>query len=159
MNPIVVTFVRSFHFLVFSFFSPLFFTSFVNHVTSFPRVKIQLAIGGFPFPDKKNSRYFSLLTNDELEILEVLFYPSVLFLYPSIPRFSLAMQSSLHFHAFSSVFQFSHVILIFMQRSSSRWAHNPRFYTAVIVAGIDDSRKENKGNIKKNLRKKKKIPL
>lgn len=48
----------------------------------------------------------------------------------------------------SSVFQFSHVILIFMQRSSSRWAHNPRFYTAVIVAGIDDSRKENKGNKK-----------
>lgn len=48
----------------------------------------------------------------------------------------------------SSVFQFSHVILIFMQRSSSRWAHNPRFYTAVIVARIDDSRKENKGNKK-----------
>lgn len=35
-----------------------------------------------------------------------------------------------------------------MQRSSSRWAHNSRFYTAVIVARIDDSRKENKGNKK-----------
>lgn len=65
-------------------------------------------------------------------------------------------QCNLHCIFMSSVFQFSHVILIFMQRSSSRWAHNPRFYTAVIVAGIDDSRKENKGNIKKNLRKKKK---
>lgn len=87
----------------------------------------------------------------KLEILEV--FSSIHPFFSSIHLYRVPPSCNLHCIFMSSVFQFSHVILIFMQRSSSRWAHNPRFYTAVIAAGIDDSREENKGNIKKRKRK------